>query len=586
MSEGPQREAMPAFPKSEAETVRWEQTHAACLAMLHRDPEHVPSLHFLGRYAIKAGHLDRAVTYLAKAHALLPASADIRLDYAMVLLMRKDIPEAVGMLRQVVEGRKDFAGALFILANTLKDFGHDTRRRECLEEAVGYYEQLLRLQPDHFGACNNLGVTYQHLARLEEAQHWFERALALDPTAPEPLNNLGITTRLRGFPEQSAASCRKALALRPAYPEAQNNLGNALKDMDDLAGARAAYEQAIALRPDPDFRCNLALVLLAQGHFAKGWAAYEWRKAGYELKDAQPHLRQPMWQGQEAAGKTLLLHSEQGFGDTIQFCRYASLAADRGMRVILNVPAPLTRLMGTVRGVSRVLTSGEPLPPFDFHCPMLSLPLAFGTELATIPASAAYLAASRDDSRTFARRIEEAGITGFKVGLVWSGRPREDSADLMCTDRKRSLDPSLLAPLLTMGRHTFFQPPERRHARARILGPDPLDRRLYRFRGHGGPGHAAGSGHHGGHVGGRIWAAALGQAGLGAESGSAGVLAVAARSRRQPLVSESAPFHATPTRGLAGGHRPGRPGLAGAPGLAGPGKRPAGLGYRPGNAYL
>jgi hypothetical protein len=163
----------------------------------------------------------------------------------------------------------------------------------------------------------------------------------------------------------------------------------------------------------------------------------------------------PRWNGEAGNGGVLLLHAEQGFGDTLQFCRYAPLAAARGWRVVLEVPQPLVRLMGSLDGVERVVASGDPLPEFDMQCPMMSLPFAFDTELDTIPADIPYLSADHRDVGRWESRLAELG-PGLRVGLVWAGNARRHSTDLNATDRRRSMDPALLGPLAGVGGVHFF----------------------------------------------------------------------------------------------------------------------------------
>ena len=162
------------------------------------------------------------------------------------------------------------------------------------------------------------------------------------------------------------------------------------------------------------------------------------------------HFVQPQWRGEAAAGRTLLIHAEQGFGDTLQFCRYAPLARERGLRVIMEVQKPLVRLLRSLPGVDLVVARGEALPPFDLHCPMLSMPLALGTTITTIPSSAAYLHADTVQVTAWRTRLAAVANQGPRIGLVWAGNPRLHSPALAAVDRRRSIAPDRLAPLFEL----------------------------------------------------------------------------------------------------------------------------------------
>ncbi len=196
--------------------------------------------------------------------------------------------------------------------------------------------------------------------------------------------------------------------------------------------ALASYDQAIALKPDyAEALFNKSVLLLLMGRFAEGWRLYEWRKIKANPIAARDYP-QTLWLGDaDITGKTILLTEEQGLGDTIQFCRYAALVAQRGARVIMEVPPQLTRLAASLPGVAQVVETGRPLPAFDLHCPLLSLPLAFKTELATIPAAIPYLKADPDQSKIWEDRLGTK--TKLRVGLVWSGGIRP-------TNRCRSIN--------------------------------------------------------------------------------------------------------------------------------------------------
>ena len=195
----------------------------------------------------------------------------------------------------------------------------------------------------------------------------------------------------------------------------------------------AGFDRAIALRPDAvDPQVSRAGVLLMQGDFARGWPAYETRWGRPMHRAITRELGRPLWLGQEdLRGKTILLHAEQGLGDTIQFARYAALAAERDARVILEVPRALTGLMKTLKGPDVVIARGDPFPAFDLHTPLLSLPLAFGTTLDSLPAAPAYLAADPDKAARWAETLGPK--TAPRIGLVWSGSPKQGN------DRNRSI---------------------------------------------------------------------------------------------------------------------------------------------------
>ena len=189
---------------------------------------------------------------------------------------------------------------------------------------------------------------------------------------------------------------------------------------------------------------------LAQGDMPAGWEEYEWRWKMTRLIKARRNFAQPQWRGEAAGGQTLLIHAEQGLGDTLQFCRYAKLAAARGLRVIMEVQQPLVRLLRGLPGVDLVMARGEELPAFDFHCPMLSMPLVVGTTITTIPSAASYLHADETEVAAWRTRLAAMANQGFRIGLVWAG------AAMAGADRRRSLAPDRLAPLCDLSGLHFF----------------------------------------------------------------------------------------------------------------------------------
>jgi len=245
----------------------------------------------------------------------------------------------------------------------------------------------------------------------------YERALALVPDHPEALSNLGVALVDLGRPAEAIAHYERALVSQPDRAETHTNLGIALQRQGQHAEALVCYGRALALKPDyAEAHFNRAWALLWTGELDEGWLEYEWRftVARYDRK-----FDQPLWSGEPLAGQSILIHAEQGFGDTLQFVRYVPAVAERGGKVVLEVPKPLGRLAGTVAGVSEVVAAGDTLSAFDCHCPLLSLPRVFKTNLATIPDAVPYLSVSAEASAAWAERVAPA--SGLRVGIVWAG---------------------------------------------------------------------------------------------------------------------------------------------------------------------
>ena len=307
-----------------------------------------------------------------------------------------------------------------------------------LGEAEEIYRRVLDSEPERFEARHLLGVVL--LARGEPALALAEldAALRINPDDASCCNSRGSALHDLNRCEEAVASYDRALALQPAFAEALSNRGVALQELKRFDEALADYGRAIVLRPDEvrthvnEMNCRLLI-----GDFERGWKKLEWVWQHVEARGRV--FRQPVWLGSgEIAGKTILLHADLGFGDTIQFCRYARLVADRGARVVLQVQQPLHELVGTLAGPAQVCARGDPLPRFDLHCPLLSLPLALGTRLETIPAATPYLYASPEKARHWHARLGPRP----RIGLVWSGEPTYPH------DRNRSMRFRSLLPLL------------------------------------------------------------------------------------------------------------------------------------------
>lgn len=225
----------------------------------------------------------------------------------------------------------------------------------------------------------NRGVVLQELERWDEALASYDRALVLRPDHMEWHLNRSAVCKALGQWDEALASCDRAIALRPDSEDAHFGRGTVLAEVGRYEEMLAEYDRAVALKPDfAEAQYNRALALLLRGDYERGWPSYEWRWENYaKLSLEKRSFKQPLWLGETSlAGKTLLVHSEQGLGDAIQFGRFIAAVARRGTTVILEGQAPLVGLLDTLEGVSQVISDGGPLPPFDYHCPIMSLPAA------------------------------------------------------------------------------------------------------------------------------------------------------------------------------------------------------------------
>ncbi len=331
-----------------------------------------------------------------------------------------------------------------------------------LQEAEVIYRQVLERSPDNCDALHFLGVIALQAGHHEDAIALVERAIRINPSAPAFHNNLGEAYRGLGLTNEALGCYERAIALRPDYREARINRANVLLEGGRLDEAIAVYRKEIELDPGfADAHWNLAFALLMRGDYAEGWKENEWRWQAKGFASTPRQFQsarhapdgcasQALWNGEPPLGRTILLHAEQGFGDMIQFARYAPLAARLGARVIVECPPELKRLLASLEGVERVVATGEPLPPFHLHAPFMSLPLAFGTTLETVPAQVPYLKADPALADAWRRRLPSAWLAAdvcrvpgtLKVGIAWSGSPQFER------NRLRALSLEAFAPLV------------------------------------------------------------------------------------------------------------------------------------------
>ena len=371
------------------------------------------------------------------------------------------LTEAEGIYRRILETHPEHSDALHLLGLVAHQTGRDDVALGCVaraiqvnprapfyhnnlgnilqdlqrfSDAVMCYQKALELDPEYGEAYNNLGSALQELERPQEALGCYQEALRRNPTHAEAYNNTGSVLLALGYFEDAVASYRQALSLKQNYPDGWTNLGNALITRLRFDEALACYQEALRIQPDhPRAHWNRALVLLLLGDFERGWDEYEWR---WKQKRIQaPTSTQPQWDGSPLSGQTILLHAEQGLGDTLQFLRYAPSVKQAGGTVIVQCQERLLPLVEGLPGVDQWVVAGEELPAFDVHAPLLSLPGIFRTELSSIPEPVRLQA---DPARVefWRSRLPERA-----VGISWAGSHTHKR------DRDRSMPFACLAPL-------------------------------------------------------------------------------------------------------------------------------------------
>ena len=365
-----------------------------------------------------------------------------RLQSGLQCLQQGRLSEAWQAFSEVIAAAPDLAAAWHLRALVLLQGGHP-------DEGIENLRKALALDPRDAVAHANLASALRERGDYEEALAQSEAALALDPDFADAQLHRGNTLNDLARPLEAVAAYDRIIARQPGYVSAHNNRGNALRALGRLEDAAKSYEQALALDPArPEIQATSAFAYLGLGDYARGLALFE---ARWDTPAMRAYLQSraftaPFWRGEEAlSGRTLLLHSEQGFGDILQFCRYAPLAAGRGARVIVEADAALAPLMRSLKGVEQVVVQGDPLPAFDLHCPMMSLPFAFGTTLDTIPGETPYLFA--DPGRTAAWRARLGPGTRPRVGLCWSSGVRPDQPELKAINGRRNLPLAKLVAL-------------------------------------------------------------------------------------------------------------------------------------------
>jgi tetratricopeptide (TPR) repeat protein len=429
---------------------RHDESLTAFNAAISLRPDYAQAHSNLSALLGMLGRYDEALTACNTALGLKPDHADAHSNLSALLRILGRFDEALTACKAAISLKPDYAEAHSNLGALLRTLGR-------FDEAITACNRAIGLKPGYAEAHSNLGNALRGLGRLDEALAAYNKAISLKPDYAEAHSNLASLLDTVGRFDEALTACNTAIRIQPGYAKAHENMGIVFDHLCRLEEALAAFDTAISLTPDDaGFNFNQSCALLRMGLFPKGWDQYEWRWKNRHMAGSQRHFAQPIWHGDIDAGKTLLIHAEQGFGDTLQFCRYATLAAEHGMRVNLEVPRPLVRLLGNLPGVDQVVGQGDALPHFDVHAPMMSLPRLFGTTVATIPGKTPYLRADEGAAALWRQRLSMIAGQGRRIGLVWAGNPKTHCPDLASRERRRSISPEFLAPLFKTRGLKFF----------------------------------------------------------------------------------------------------------------------------------
>lgn len=445
--------------------------------LLERDPDNVDALNLFGVIMQAAGNAEAAVGFIQRATELAPDyfAAHVNLGNALQAAGRAE--EAVGSFQVALKMKPLMAEVASNLASALNDLGRHVEAAAICEDAlntkpdlaaaranlanamlglgkhekaVENYRLALAGDPGNASAWFSMGNALFEMGRGEEALKHYSEAARLSPESAEMHYNLANAAFALDRYEDAVGSFEQAIAITPEYLDAHVNLGSARQSLGRIDDAIASFRRALELAPadeaNADLHWNLALALLQNGEYEEGWREYEWRWDNPDFTTPAKDLQQPLWDGGGVDGKTILLHTEQGFGDTLQFVRYAPLVAARGARVVIECRAGLSRLFKEIEGVAEAIDAGAPLPPFDVHAPLMSLPGIFGTTIETVPTDIPYLAVPAGavaDPRL-------ADGDGLAVGFAWAGSPTHRE------DRNRSVEPGRFEPLFSVPGVRFF----------------------------------------------------------------------------------------------------------------------------------
>ncbi|MEX0271461.1 tetratricopeptide repeat protein [Leptolyngbyaceae cyanobacterium UHCC 1019] len=379
--------------------------------ILQQQPQNVNALSMMGVICCQQGNLEQGIVLYRQALAIRPEHREARENLNLALWK---------------QGKR------------------------LMDEAIANFNLIINFAPTNVQAHNVLASIHLEQGQYEPAIALYQQSLAIDPSNIAALHGIGSALQLQGKSNFSVHFYQQALDLQPDHLDSLIGLSKVLLDQGNLAEALSVINRVLALSPNHAIaRYNRALMLIQQGNFQEGFAEYEWRFKTGEFPPCP--FKQPVWDGKPLAGRTLLLHAEQGLGDTLQFIRYAAIATQSGGRVIFTCHRPLIRLLSTLPGIEELIPMGLPLPAFDVYAPLLSLPTILGTTLETVPQSVPYIdLPAANWQLPIAATSSNKSSPAFKVGIVWAG------GNLYKQNYRRSLSLKQFEPIVNVPNIAFY----------------------------------------------------------------------------------------------------------------------------------
>jgi len=439
------------------EASRFDEAEILYNKVLEIRADHPVALHFLGVLAHQKGNSDEAIALISRAIEHEPRYAEAYNNMGVVQKDRGDLDAAADSFHKALDLKKNYSEAGYNHGLVLNELGHG-------EAAADAFTNVVKRDPHHRDSLIQLGNIHKGEGNLKGAMECYEKARSLDEDNAETHFNLATVYIQQGKLKETVHHLQKCIALKPDYDEAHYNLGVILAKAGKLPEAIKCYRNALHINPDyANCHLNLGMALLMSGHFQAGWEHYARRWEADSYPGEKRVYVEPGWDGGDLKGRTLFVYPEQGLGDFIQFARFIPQIRKDGGRLVVEVPPKLQGLFSGIEGADEVIVTGQSPKRFDVQIPLMDLPRVTGTTVQSIPSTKGYLDVPEEPLSRWGSRLK--AYDGVRVGLVWGGSP--DNA----RDKKRSMNPEFLLPLLEIGGVSFFSlQADRKDEAARVFG--------------------------------------------------------------------------------------------------------------------